>query len=495
MAYAATPRTRFSVRSTLPHWSIGRLAHSDSSSTENDDVEQAARNLQTDSEPTQTQLPPVLATLRQRAQSSPWVQQLISGQRLCKFSGLYLPQDMQIRVKPKRNPLTSKSMLSIDELDRFSSTLGLSQYLPLTARGLYAAVTDQTNSRAIGELGWIRPDIVEHCARVLRLRSVATMHRAHLEYVSHLEAPAMLAIPAKGSTYNVKPSRLDVIRMEVNGRILRQDAMWWGPSVFLPLPDPLSTNGQVSWQLSSVLPAAGLQCIIELPAVPPLSDKPLSVSSEACAHTVWHALMSQHTTDRTADSEEQNVDPVNILTQFATWKAYVMPGKPEPHSEPTLSMAALKMLYRCLPQLTPDRLAVSSSTEPASRSKRRRAKKVTAETAATLETEQAKYTRVPTLSHLDAVISYGYSLYRPGHPSDVVDGQTTKTVPVYNAQDIFGLAAASTVIPWLLQVPMSAPYSNTDSSSSVRYVGVVALPCTVELATQLHRVVTYASNI
>ncbi|KAJ2861735.1 hypothetical protein GGH94_004719 [Coemansia aciculifera] len=500
MAYAATVRTRHALCHTLPHASIGRFAHSGSPSTDNDDVEQAARNLQTDSGPTQTQLPPALAALRQRAQSSPWVQQLISGHRLCKFSGLYLPRDMQIRAKPKLNPHTSKPMLSIDELDRFSSTLGLSQYLPLTARGLYAAITDQTNARAIGELGWIRPDIVEHCARVLRLRSVATMHKTHLEYVSHLEAPHALVIPAKGTTHNVKPSRLDVIRMEVNGRMLRQDAMWWGSSVYLPLPDPhsSSTVGQLSWQLSSVLPAAGLQCIIELPAVPPLSDKPLSVSSEACARTVWHALMSRHATpDRTTDSEEQDPAQVNILTQFATWKAFVMPGKPEPHSEPTLSMAALEMLYRCLPQLTPDRLAISSNTDTASsRSKRRRAKKVTAEAATTLETEQVKPTTIPTLSRSDAVISYGYSLYRPGHPSAVVDGQATKTVPVYNAQDIFGLAAASTVIPWLLQVPMLASYSNTGSSSSpVRYVGVVALPCTAELSTQLHRVVTYASNI
>ncbi|KAJ2747364.1 hypothetical protein GGI19_006346 [Coemansia pectinata] len=175
-----------------------------------------------------------------------------------------------------------------------------------------------------------------------------------------------------------------------------------------------------------------------------------------------------------------------------------MPGKPEPHSEPTLSMAALEMLYRCLPQLTPDRLAISSNTDTASsRSKRRRAKKVAAETASTLEKKQVKPTTIPTLSRSDAGISYGYSLYRPGHPSAVVDGQATKTVPVYNAQDIFGLAAASTVIPWLLQVPMPASsYSHTgSSSSSVRYVGVVALPCTAELSTQLHRVVTYASNI
>ncbi|KAJ2632971.1 hypothetical protein GGF44_003746 [Coemansia sp. RSA 1694] len=89
----------------------------------------------------------------------------------------------------------------------------------------------------------------------------------------------------------------------------------------------------------------------------------------------------------------------------------------------------------------------------------------------------------------EAVVSYGYSLHRPGHQFAEVDGYASKIVPVYNAQEIFGLAAANTVIPWLLQLPMS---SSSSSPLAVRYVGVVALPCTAELATQLHRLAVYA---
>ncbi|KAJ2336739.1 hypothetical protein GGH91_005205, partial [Coemansia sp. RSA 2671] len=197
----------------------------------------------------------------------------------------------------------------------------------------------------------------------------------------------------------------------------------------------------MSWQLSDVLPAAGLQCIIELPATKPLSDRPLSVSSEACARTVWHALLSQHEANGA-----EGVERVNILNQHDTWKAFVMPGKPETHTEPTLSLEALEVIYRCLPPLTPSRLTVASDAA-ASRSKRRRAKKMATESAAPEPLSDV-------VSPKGAVVSYGYSLTRPGHPPAEVDGCATKEVPVYSARDIFGLAAASTVIPWLLQVPM-----------------------------------------
>ncbi|KAJ2745469.1 hypothetical protein GGI20_002134 [Coemansia sp. BCRC 34301] len=378
-------------------------------------------------------------------------------------------------------------MLTIDELERFSATWGHSQYFPLTARGLYAAITDQTNARAVADCGtWIRPDIVEHCARVLRLRVVSAMHRSHIEYFSHVKsAPPPLAIPKKGSTHSVKPSRLDVIRMEVGGRILRQDAMWHGPSVYLPLPDPrlLPETGQMSWQLSSVLPAAGLQCVI---SIPPTSREdgcvqPLSVSSESCARSVWRALLSQHNT-----LGDMNDLQETVLKQSTSWKAFVMPGRPESHSEPTLSMRALEMVYHCLPQLTPASLAISSETSDTnSRAKRRRAKKSANEPVSAPVTEAVEPTAVTCL---DADVSYAYSLYRPGHPSAEVDGRANKTVPVYSAQNIFGPAVSSTVIPWLLQTPAR-------SSSSVQYVGVVALPCTVELATQLHRLVAYTNNV
>ncbi|KAJ2799167.1 hypothetical protein H4S07_005512, partial [Coemansia furcata] len=224
--------------------------------------------------------------------------------------------------------------------------------------------------------------------------------------------------------------------------------------------------------LPDVLPAAGLQCIIEIPAGP--LDMALSVSSEACARTIWNALISHPAHYRTGDSEKR--DPVNILTQFATWQAFVMPGKPEPHEEPTLSMEALEALYHCLPRLTPERLAINTEV---SLSKKRRAKKISPAQASP-ETDQV----TEIISRAEAVISHPYSLYRPGHSAD---GYATKLVPVYNAKGIFGLAAASTVIPWLLHVPMN-DVSTPHAESSVRYVGVVALPCTMELATQLHRV-------
>ncbi|KAJ2731708.1 hypothetical protein IW152_004355 [Coemansia sp. BCRC 34962] len=416
-------------------------------------------------------MPLELTALRQRAQSSPWVQQLISGNRVCRFSGHYLPRDMLLRVKSKQRA-HDKPLLCIDELERYSSTVGPSLYLPLT--GFYAAVTDQTN-RAMGELGWARPDVVEHCARVLRLRSVAAMHRAHLEYVAHLKPIG----PVRGST-GVKLSRLDASRVEANRRVVAQDTMWRGHSVYLPLDAPLLSGEAMSWQLSDVLPAAGLQCIIELPATKPLGDRPLSVSSEACARTVWHALLLQH-----MGSGMEDVEQVNILNQFDTWKAFVMPGKPEAHSEPTLSMEALEIMYHCLPPLTPGQLTVASEAA-ASRSKRRRAKKVAAEPAT-----PEPLRNVVAVSPVEAVISYEYSLTRPGHPSANVDGCATKSVPVYSARDIFGLAAASTVIPWLLQVPVSG---GGEQSTEAQYVGVVALPCTAELATQLHRVATFAGN-
>ncbi|KAJ2687124.1 hypothetical protein IWW39_003156 [Coemansia spiralis] len=411
-----------------------------------------------------------LAAMRQRAQSSPWVQQLISGSRVCRFSGHYLPRDMLLRVKPKQRA-HGKSLLCIDELERYSPTVGPSSYLPLT--GFYAAITDQTN-RAVGELGWIRPDVVEHCARVLRLRSVAAMHRAQLEYFAHLKP-----IDSVGGPKGVTLSRLDASRVEVNRRVVAQDAMWRGPSVYLPLGDPLLSGEAMAWQLSDVLPAAGLQCIIELPATKPLSDRPLSVSSEACARTVWHALLSQHEANGAEDERR-----VNILNQHNTWKAFVMPGKPETHTEPTLSLEALEGIYRCLPPLTPSQLTVASDAA-ASRSKRRRAKKMATESAAPEPLSDV-------VSPKGAVVSYGYSLTRPGHPSAEVDGCATKEVPVYSARDIFGLATASTVIPWLLQVPMGGVAGEQEAT---RYVGVVALPCTAELATQLHRVVTFVGSL
>ncbi|KAJ2456498.1 hypothetical protein GGF42_003232 [Coemansia sp. RSA 2424] len=316
-----------------------------------------------------------------------------------------------------------------------------------------------------------------------------------------------VASPVKSSmTQSAKKSGslLDVVRIKVGARILAQDAMWSGPSVYVPLPSPIMAKketGQMSWQLPNVLPAAGLQCII---SIPPSAEsrvdhvEPLSVSSESCARTVWHALTSQHAAVPDNITEPQDTGDMRVLEQSASWKAFVMPGRPESHSEPTLSMQALETLYRCLPQLTPSKLTISSSgtVDSGSRGKRRRAKKLANELVVDTSGDKvmdpaAASEAVSRLEKKEAIVSYGYSLYRPGHPLAEIDGYASKTVPVYNAQEIFGLAAANTAIPWLLQLPMSS----SSSSSVVRYVGVVALPCTAELATQLHRLVVYASNV
>ncbi|KAJ2445835.1 hypothetical protein GGF42_005863 [Coemansia sp. RSA 2424] len=323
-----------------------------------------------------------------------------------------------------------------------------------------------------------------------------------------MAAAAVATSPVKSSvTQSAKKSGnlLDVVRIKVGARILAQDAMWSGPSVYVPLPSPIMAKketGQMSWQLPNILPAAGLQCIISIPpsAAESLVDHvdPLSVSSESCARTVWHALTSQHAAVSDNTGEPQDAGDMHVLEQSASWKAFVMPGRPESHSEPTLSMPALETLYRCLPQLTPSRLTISSSSavDSGSRAKRRRAKKLANELVVVVDTSGDKVmdpgaAASEAVSRLEkeekeAVVSYGYSLHRPGHQFAEIDGYASKIVPVYNAQEIFGLAAATTVIPWLLQLPMSS------SPLAVRYVGVVALPCTAELATQLHRLVVYA---
>ncbi|KAJ2573705.1 hypothetical protein GGH95_004022, partial [Coemansia sp. RSA 1836] len=164
---------------------------------------------------------------------------------------------------------------------------------------------------------------------------------SQIEYISHMAA---VASPVKSGTMQSakKSNMLDVVRIKVGARILAQDAMWSGSSVYVPLPSPIMAKketGQMSWQLPNVLPAAGLQCIISIPpSAESLVDHvdPLSVSSESCARTVWHALTSQHAAMPDNTAEPQDTGDVRVLEQSASWKAFVMPGRPESHSEPTL---------------------------------------------------------------------------------------------------------------------------------------------------------------
>ncbi|KAJ2567361.1 hypothetical protein IW140_004494 [Coemansia sp. RSA 1813] len=95
--------------------------------------------------------------------------------------------------------------------------------------------------------------------------------------------------------------------------------------------------------------------------------------------------------------------------------------------------------------------------------------------------------------HRDVSIAFKYSLVRPGSPFAPADGLATKKVPLYRASEIFGHAIAATVVPWLLHLPLSSTDENT--SQSPRYVGIVALPCTTQLAAQFHRHAAYIKEI
>ncbi|KAJ2716059.1 hypothetical protein H4R19_000861 [Coemansia spiralis] len=417
---------------------------------------------------------PQAALLRQRVQSSPWVQQLAGGLRKSTFAGTYAPGSTMVRVKTVRDVARNRRMASIDELAPFSDSIGKSAYLPLTARGMLAAATDRTLHRAMQEIGWLRPDIVEHCSRVLRLRAIAALHRAHLELFAHKgRDPAPLDIPPPGAARGLKPSRLDLLRDEVHGRVLRQDAQWTGPSPFVvlpePEPEPLGAPGDGrTWSVAGVLPPGGLQCIIELPcpgAMP--SAQRLSTTSEAHARAVWATL--QDSPDGAA--------PSGILGQQQPWKAVVMPGRPETHIEPTLTVAALERLYGLLPRLTPESMLLPAKKKPAP------------------DTHAAPL-QAPELRRWDTV-DYDYSVTRSGPyaSAQCVDGRASKRVPVYSAQDIFGRTVCTAVLPWLLHMPVSLTGSSDSVAPTLCRVGVVGLPCTTDLATQLHRISTYVSAV
>ncbi|KAJ1989977.1 hypothetical protein GGI25_003265 [Coemansia spiralis] len=476
------------------------------------------RKLVTDTGPTEKQqgiglVDPEVEALRQKAQSSPWVKQVISGARQCTFSGLYMPKDLLLRVKQKTAPLEPNSkhrnLLCVDELQHYSVDTGKSSYLPLTAQGVFASATDPSLKRVLADIGWVRPDIVEHCSRVLRLRAVSDMHRAHIEYFSHcanVELKRPIVIPEKGTTFGKKLSRLDVIRLETNRRVMHQDTMWRGSSPFIDLSGLGVVEGKLL-AIDTVLPANGLQCIIELPAVPfsGTSTKKYSASSEAHAQAVWqelHKLVNE-------DPSELN-EVGGVLTQLSSWKAFAITGRPQTHDEPTISTQALGSLYAHLPRLTPETMHISSISKGKTGKKASKKFKQQMEQAAVSHLEfisaQSSTTEQPNsniTSNMD--ICFKYSLSGPGNLFASVDGEAKKSVPVYKARDIFGLAVASTVIPWLLHMPLATtsgdgmvgleaedlPLEERHS----RFVGIVALPCTTQLATQLHRVVSNVQKL
>ncbi|KAJ2809526.1 Dipeptidyl-peptidase 5 [Coemansia guatemalensis] len=479
----------------------------DDDSIDIDKIWNVMRNLKTGSAPSTDPVDPLVAALRQRVQSSPWVQQVTGGTRMNPFFSTFLPRDLQIRVKPKVDKERDRQMLSIDELDHYSKSTGKSNYLPLSARGVFSTITDLSLGRLRAELGWVRPDIVEHCARVLRLRVVAELHRAHIELFTHIRnAQGPLEIPEKGTTQGCKHGRLDIIRDEVNARLLRQDAQWEGSSPFVILPPPpssdlLSTqsNGN-EWQIPGILPSGGLQCIIELPYYPGPLDRKLSTSSESHAQLVWKAL-AKHGADSTANGSQMD-EPLeyNILDQGNTWKAFVMSGRPEIHEEPTLSIRSLEQLYHSLPRITPTSLTIPEAAIRSGSRKRIKRKIARLDESIANKEEAAAEQPVPELC-ASVYIRYNYSVSRPGsYSSTAVDSSASKAVPLYHAQALFGTAASTTVIPWLLHTPMlsSRAEQGGDQDQLNRekcYIGIVSLPCTAGVATQLYRASKYAITV
>ncbi|KAJ2391992.1 hypothetical protein GGI23_005312, partial [Coemansia sp. RSA 2559] len=444
---------------------------STAASDEHSDISKAMRQLETDSGPTQEQqgiglMRPEVDALRQRVHSSMWVKQLVSGTRQCTFSQLTKPKDLLIRVKPKHKPTAqggraqrskNPTILSIDELHPFSTAAGKSQYLPATAAGMFAAATDPATRNMMADSGWIRPDVVEHCSRVLRLRIVSDMHRACCEYAAHaanrpqLERP--LAIPAKGTTFKVQPSRLDVIRMDVTRRIMLQDALWQSPSACPFIAIHGYTGAAVG--LQPVLPAAGLHCIVKVPAAYAAGASPLqySVSSESSARAVWAELRriagtaEEHPPEETAD----------LLTE-RSWPAFRLTGRPHTLSAPTFGAHAIDSLYGLLPRLTPESMHIMSQTSASSssssssssgtslskRAKRKQKQEMELAITSYLNAAQSANGHKHGLCS-DATISFRYSLVRPGAPFAPADGSATKTVPLYDASAIFGHAIAATV--------------------------------------------------
>ncbi|KAJ2235035.1 hypothetical protein IWW45_002932 [Coemansia sp. RSA 485] len=271
---------------------------------------------------------------------------------------------------------------------------------------------------------------------------------------------------------SVGGSRLDLIRKAVRRRMIMQDSQWLSYSPFIKLGDPSSSG---SWTVSDILPPSGLQCIIKVPE--PLNTLSLSVSSESDAKLVWNTL-----------AENNNRLKFNVLDQSgASWISYIMGSAPESGKEPTLSPEALEFLYHYLPNITADNLVIHDDGGKLSRKKARRLREQLA--SGSQDTSQPDLSvessgSAPAFCS-EGFITYNYTLNGSGSGFARPQGEETKHVPVYDATAIFGSKVSSTAINWLL--------SNTGSSNS-RYIGVVALPCTVDLAAQLDRLAVFVGK-
>ncbi|KAJ2778662.1 hypothetical protein GGI15_004109 [Coemansia interrupta] len=459
-----------------PRHALRRLARSTHKNASNEYTD--ITTLQTTSAP-HPSLPPAALKLRQKIQSNPHVKQLTSGQRKCLFSNTHVPKDLLLRIKSKRdprgNPQTTSALLCIDELESYSGATGKSAYLPLGARGLYAALTDPTIRRTVADIGRVRPDIVEHCARVLRLRVISGLHRVRTQMLQGRNAPEPREIPPKGQRSEDGVSRLDAIRAAIRNRVQRQDAQWLGSSPFIAL-DGFTPDTEYHVE-GVVLPAAGLQCILRVPRSPLV--RRLSTSSEADAHDVFDALLRMQ--------QKQPADEEVLDQAEGAWTAHVVGGSPMRISEPTLSTQALVVLYGRLSKLFPDSISIADDgRKPSKRKERRMAKQSEAEEPCATDTPPVDTSGLTA----EARVSYEYSLRSSGSPMARPDGRDTKAVPVYDAAGIFGRDVAATVVNWLLLSPASPPASLSAADTSL-YVGIVAMPCTVDLAAQLSRLSVY----
>ncbi|KAJ2502632.1 hypothetical protein GGH96_000918 [Coemansia sp. RSA 1972] len=432
------------------------------------------RDFQTTSSPsTPDTQPPLIAALRHRVQCSPWVLQLTSGLRTDMLTGTPSTQDLLVRIKPKllRNPLAPNTtrMLTIDELESFSSSSGKSRYVSLTARGMHAFATDSMLQKMLKGEGWMRPDFVEHCARVLRLRVLSTMHRAHIEFFAHAVGAQNVDVPERGYMVSKHMGRLQAMREHVKARIANQDAQWTASSIYTILPQRSGIRGK-PWHISTPLPHAGLHCIIQVP-VPKLSGQKMSVSSELHARSVWESLLPK---------------PIDfdVLDQSRQWNAHSMTGAPEPYTQPTLSTSALERVYYKLPHLTPDSLHMVKQTVH-----RNSLVKTYKSMYEQLQNTQRERAQVRDRG-VERNLAYRVRITYPVESEDV---RVTKTVPVYVAQKLFGDQVCASVVSWLLGLPVHTGV--VDEDVDMVYVGLVALPCTADLATQLYRTVEYARNV
>ncbi|KAJ2856887.1 hypothetical protein J3B02_001348 [Coemansia erecta] len=247
-----------------------------------------------------------------------------------------------------------------------------------------------------------------------------------------------------------------------------QDSEWLLHSPYIKLNDHVENSDK--WMIADILPPSGLQCIIKLPDCS--SIQKLSVSSEQDAKFIWKKLAQSNALD------------FDILDQSgASWISYLIACAPESGKEPTLSIKALEYLYHYLPNICSEKLVVHDNGAKLSRKRARRLREQLTSSGQE-DAVQAELTnessQMPTICSR-AVISFNFSTNGSGSQFAVSQGTESKTVPVYDASAIFGSQITSTVINWLL--------SNTGSSSNngSRYIGVVALPCTVDLAAQLDR--------